>query len=469
MNKQFIVRGDIPKEPALTIKNQLLLSPGEWKGQKLSREAILEGIKNTNWNSQEARSIIYGHRTNDESTYYGDPSPDEWVGYHSEPKYLTLSDGVNYEGMYADLYIYDSDLASKLAYGNAKAGISEGMEYDYYSGRINKFINSSVVNNPACKLAYLNLSEDSNETQVGLMEPRFLNLAEVTSMEEKRKELGMSVEEFYAVPRDPPSESKLPIFDDSHVRNAMARFNQTDFKNKDEKNKAYKKILKEAEDDNINVDDFKKVGDKLNLAEDTEESEESNEENSNKDERRSNKMEDKIAEMEKRLEAIEATKLNLSEESNDKKEDSNESQSEEDSSSEQKEQKESDSSEKEQSSEAQDNSAADNSSKESSEKEESKEETSKKETSEDKSEKSGDSEKSKPVVMEKKDKDKSDSKSSDDKVVEAINKVGEKMAEEFKKAAKPQSSAATNPDASMSDNDEQVTKRLVEHYNKLHQ
>jgi len=43
--------------------------------------------------------------------------------------------------------------------------------------------------------------------------------AKVTAMEEKRKQLGMSESEFYAFPR----LKKLPIFDEAHVRNAMAR------------------------------------------------------------------------------------------------------------------------------------------------------------------------------------------------------------------------------------------------------
>ncbi|MFW6173784.1 MAG: hypothetical protein ACOC5T_08570, partial [Elusimicrobiota bacterium] len=300
MNKKFIVRGDIPKEPALTIKNQLLLSPGEWKGQRITREAIKNGIENTDWNSQDARTIIYGHRTNDESTYFGDPSPDEWVGYHSEPKYLTLSDGVDYEGMYADLYIFDNELASKIAYGKAKAGISEGMEFDYNSGNIKNFINSSVVNNPACKLAYLNLSEGDNKA-LGVMEPRFLNLADVTAVEEKRKELGMSVSDFYAVPRDPTSKSKLPIFDKAHIRNAMARFNQTDFK-EGEKKKAYNKVLSAARENKINVDEFLKLKDKLNLSNYT-------------NERRSNDvMEQKLVNMEKKLKELESKFLNLTEE-----------------------------------------------------------------------------------------------------------------------------------------------------------
>jgi len=70
--------------------------------------------------------------------------------------------------------------------------------------------------------------------------------AVVTGMEKKRKELNMSVDTFYAVPRDPPSASKLPIFDTVHVRNALARFSQTIGLTADEKAKAKKKILAKA-------------------------------------------------------------------------------------------------------------------------------------------------------------------------------------------------------------------------------
>ncbi|MHA1383233.1 MAG: DUF6582 domain-containing protein [Candidatus Helarchaeota archaeon] len=64
----------------------------------------------------------------------------------------------------------------------------------------------------------------------------------VTDMEAERKRRGMSVSQFYAAPRDPPSSSALPIFDAAHVRNAMARFNQTHFLSAAEKAKAKRKI-----------------------------------------------------------------------------------------------------------------------------------------------------------------------------------------------------------------------------------
>jgi len=75
-------------------------------------------------------------------------------------------------------------------------------------------------------------------------------------MEEKRKKMRKGVAVFYAAPRDPPSESSLPIFDENHVRNAMARFNQTDFVSKAEKKKAFNKVLRAAKKYKIEVDEF---------------------------------------------------------------------------------------------------------------------------------------------------------------------------------------------------------------------
>jgi hypothetical protein len=47
----------------------------------------------------------------------------------------------------------------------------------------------------------------------------------------------------------------LPINDESHVRNAMARFNQTDFESKSTKESARKKILAAARKHDIEVAD----------------------------------------------------------------------------------------------------------------------------------------------------------------------------------------------------------------------
>jgi hypothetical protein len=51
----------------------------------------------------------------------------------------------------------------------------------------------------------------------------------------------------------------LPIHDESHVRNAMARWNQTEFESKAAKEEARKKILSAAKRHGIEVDEDSNV------------------------------------------------------------------------------------------------------------------------------------------------------------------------------------------------------------------
>ncbi len=51
----------------------------------------------------------------------------------------------------------------------------------------------------------------------------------------------------------------LPIHDESHVRNAMARFNQTDFESKAAKEAARKKIVAAAKKHGIDISDDSNV------------------------------------------------------------------------------------------------------------------------------------------------------------------------------------------------------------------
>jgi hypothetical protein len=54
---------------------------------------------------------------------------------------------------------------------------------------------------------------------------------------------------------DRSGERHLPINDDSHIRNAMARWNQTDFDSKGAKEEARKKILAAARKHGIEISD----------------------------------------------------------------------------------------------------------------------------------------------------------------------------------------------------------------------
>ena len=64
-------------------------------------------------------------------------------------------------------------------------------------------------------------------------------------------------DQFAYVDRD--GGEHLPIHDDSHVRNAIARYNQTDFESKSAKEDARKKILRAADRHGIDVDEDSNV------------------------------------------------------------------------------------------------------------------------------------------------------------------------------------------------------------------
>jgi len=80
--------------------------------------------------------------------------------------------------------------------------------------------------------------------------------ARITAQEGEREKKKMSEEEYYAFPK----MKKLPIFDAAHVRNAMARFNQTQGMSAEEKATAKRKIIRAAKKFGIEIGDFAKVG-----------------------------------------------------------------------------------------------------------------------------------------------------------------------------------------------------------------
>jgi uncharacterized protein DUF6582 len=58
---------------------------------------------------------------------------------------------------------------------------------------------------------------------------------------------------------DKDGERHLPINDESHVRNAISRFDQTDFQSKTAKHSAAQRIMKAAKRYDIEVDDASDV------------------------------------------------------------------------------------------------------------------------------------------------------------------------------------------------------------------
>lgn len=218
------------------IKDKLLMSPGIWNDLYYSAEEIHNAFLATKWDDKTVRSLFSDH---------ADFSSTEWIG---EVINVHEAEGGKILG---DLVIVDKPTAMKLAYG-AKMGISPKVHGRTDETKILnfKFNNFSVVINPAIKTAYIN---NSQRIIIGDEIEVTMDQLENAGFEEIREKMGMSPEEFYAIPRDPPSSSKLPIFDAAHVRNALARFSQMKDVSAEEKEKAMKKIEAAAKKFNVTV------------------------------------------------------------------------------------------------------------------------------------------------------------------------------------------------------------------------
>jgi hypothetical protein len=233
-----------------TIKNKILMAPGLWNQNNYTKDGLNEAFKRTNW-SDRNMSLFLDHM---------DTGAREWIGHVTN---LVQDETCGYT--HGDLNIIDPVTALKLELG-ARFGVSPKIR-----GRLNNknevvggfFENFSLVYEPACRMTFLNSSsvEDSVLPAFALSE----ELAEVSGMEAKRKEMGMTPEQFYACPRDPPSDSALPIFDEAHVRNAMARFNQTNFTSDSEKSSAKARITAKAKSYGIDASGFEELSQEVSL------------------------------------------------------------------------------------------------------------------------------------------------------------------------------------------------------------
>lgn len=246
-----------------TIKNRTILAPGVWNGIKYTPEKIIRAFHNTDWEGSYASSLVADHRDDEELTkdnklYQPEGRPltlRDWLGYVSNPRVIDDPYSKEYGFIKGDLNLCDSELSMKLIEGNAPFGISVFAQFfgekDEQGNRDFKIMNNAIVVKPACKESYINKKLSDDELNV--------KLEDISAFERIRKRLGKSLNEFYAVPKDPPSMSKLPIFDNTHTRNAMARFNQTQFDSEDEKAKAKSKIMSAAKMFGIEVNNFDKL------------------------------------------------------------------------------------------------------------------------------------------------------------------------------------------------------------------
>ena len=240
----------------ITLRDKLILSPGMWNGINYTAAEIEKAFLNTDWNEKSITHLYLDHKDTK------DQGVGNWAGFIKNPRMV----GSDLRG---DLEIWHPLLATFLDKAGAKFGISatlSGFENELANQMQNFHYESfSVVIDPARDLTFINLSknkENNKKIVMVTLSEESEELALVTGMEGERKTRGMSPSQFYAAPRDPPSSSALPIFDKAHTQNAMARFNQTQFKSSAEKASAKRKIISAANKFGIKISDsFKQLSD----------------------------------------------------------------------------------------------------------------------------------------------------------------------------------------------------------------
>jgi len=166
MAKKIKVSKDVLKEPALIIYDQIMLTPGVWNGVKFTSDQIKLGISNTDWTNPENYALIDYHPKDKVI-----PSATSWQGYFDSISYKTLEDGVQKEGMYGDLYIYDPVLASKLLSRKSPLAVSIDASYarSNYGATSLKFTNTALVYRPGCKDAYIQLEDHGEDSSIRIV------------------------------------------------------------------------------------------------------------------------------------------------------------------------------------------------------------------------------------------------------------------------------------------------------------
>jgi len=151
-------------ELPVILSNKVLLTEGTWNGLFFSKDSIKRGFETTDWSDKKNSELIKDHADKPLSV-------NDFVGY---VKNIRLSKPGEFDGngkllpensLLGDLELWDKEMVIKLAFAKAKFGISakvHGIELEDGSFQISKYGNFSIVDNPACKNAYVNLSDDGS-------------------------------------------------------------------------------------------------------------------------------------------------------------------------------------------------------------------------------------------------------------------------------------------------------------------
>lgn len=143
----------------ITLKHKLILSPGVWNDVEYTELEIQKAFHNTDWSDKKFTSLYLDHQDTKGLNGSG-AGVGNWVGF---VKNVTLENSA----IYGDLEIWNPMIAAYLSQAKAKFGISATLagRENRTLGRMEDFHieSSSIVTDPACRPAMINLSADRIE------------------------------------------------------------------------------------------------------------------------------------------------------------------------------------------------------------------------------------------------------------------------------------------------------------------
>ena len=185
MSRKFLVDENLflrQQNLPVLIRDRVLLSPGTWNNSKYTPKEIENAYLHTDWHNKSNFSLYLDHQDTENQ------GAANWVGY---VKNIKLKDKGVLQG---DLEIWNPMVAIYLNEAKAKFGVSatlKGFEDKENNKMENfKFESFSIVSNPACKEAFINLSQSKTE-KGGKME----KLEEVKTEEETEEKSEEELEE----------------------------------------------------------------------------------------------------------------------------------------------------------------------------------------------------------------------------------------------------------------------------------
>ncbi len=152
MESKEVIISELQTPKPVLIKEVLLICPGNWNGVDYTSEELGKAFENTDWENKSNTHLYLDHQDTQKR------GVGNWAGFVKNIK-LVAND------LYGDLEIWNLEMATYLKAAKAKFGISATLK-GFFNEKLNrmenfKYESFSIVTEPACAPAYINLSEES--------------------------------------------------------------------------------------------------------------------------------------------------------------------------------------------------------------------------------------------------------------------------------------------------------------------